>query len=700
MRILQILPELNVGGVETGTVDLAKYFVQHGHHSVVVSNGGTLVDELQRFGTKHYALPVHKKSLWLILKSIKALRTIIVNEKIDIVHARSRVPAWIAYFACRKTTAPLVTTCHGYYSNHWFSRVMGWPKLVIVPSEVIGRHMIENFGVSAKHIRLIPRSVDLEKFDIPRPGQPGKSQYVISIIGRLTPLKGHTYFLRAMAKVVRTMPLVRIWIIGDAPSQKEAYRHELELLVQRLGLNDSVEFLGNRKDIPQLLANTDCLVLSTVTQEAFGRVILEAQAASVPVVATKVGGVVEIIEDEETGLLVLPKEIDAMAHAVIRILTDKPLATKLASQAKRKLERNFTLERMAGQTLKVYEELLDSLNILVIKLSALGDVVLITASLKALREKYPKAKIYCLVGEESKKILQRCPYLDGLIIFDAHEKHRGWWKTLRFARKLRKYRFDMVVDFQNNRKSHILSFLAFPRESYGYRNNKFGFLISNSVKNPSHELPPVQHQFQILQMLGITYKPDSLLELWPSPQDNKYVDELLDSEWLSGSNNIIGINLSASAKWETKNWPLEYVVRLCDSLAAQNIRVILTGMEKDKEKARRVLSLAKSKPADLTGKTDILQLAGLIKKCRVYVTPDSAPLHLAAAMHTPFVALFGPTSSLRHLPPAENFRVIEKNPTCAPCYSSTCRIKTHVCMRDITPEEVSLKVKELMGFAE
>ena len=163
-----------------------------------------------------------------------------------------------------------------------------------------------------------------------------------------------------------------------------------------------MEFLGNRKDIPQLLANTDCLVLSTVTQEAFGRVILEAQAASVPVVATKVGGVVEIIEDEETGLLVLPKEIDAMAHAVIRILTDKPLATKLASQAKRKLERNFTLERMAGQTLKVYEELLDSLNILVIKLSALGDVVLITASLKALREKYPKAKIYCLVGEESK----------------------------------------------------------------------------------------------------------------------------------------------------------------------------------------------------------------------------------------------------------------------------------------------------------
>ncbi|OGX33496.1 MAG: lipopolysaccharide heptosyltransferase II [Omnitrophica WOR_2 bacterium RIFCSPHIGHO2_01_FULL_48_9] len=662
----------------------------------MVSHGGSLVEELERSGSKHYVLPVHEKSLWTVLQSIRALRQIIQKEKIDIVHARSRIPAWIAYFACRQTAATLVTTCHGYYSGHWISRVMGWPKLVIVPSEVIGRHMIEQFGVSAKHIRLIPRSVDLEKFNIPREDQPGRSQYIISIVGRLTSLKGHTYFLRAMAKVVRTMPFVRIWIIGDAPPKKEAYKHELELLVQRLGLTDSVEFLGNRKDIPQLLASTNVLVLSTVTQEAFGRVILEAQAAGVPVVATKVGGVVEIIDDEETGLLVLPKDIDAMAQAVIRLLNDKPLAAKLVSQAKKKLEQSFTLERMAGQTLKVYEELLGSLNILVIKLSALGDVILITASLKALREKYPKARIYCLVGQEFKEILQRCPYLDGMILFDAKEKHHGWWKLFRLGRKLRKYRFDIVVDFQNNRKSHWLSFLSFPRESYGYRNSKFGFLVSNPVKNPNHQLPPVEHQFQILQMLGIPYRENCFLELWPSAQDKKHVDGLLDAEWLGNASNIVGINLAASAKWETKNWPLEYVARLCDYLASQNIRVILTGMEKDKEKARKVLHLAKSKPADLTGKTNVLQLASLIQRCRVYVTPDSAPLHLAAAMRTPFVALFGPTTALRHLPPAQHSRVIEKKPSCAPCYSSTCRVKTHVCMKEIMPDEVAENIKALL----
>ncbi|MCK5082899.1 MAG: glycosyltransferase family 4 protein, partial [Candidatus Omnitrophica bacterium] len=116
-----------------------------------------------------------------------------------------------------------------------------------------------------------------------------------------------------MAKVIRTVPYAKIWIVGDAPAKKASNKQELKLLARRLGIENHVEFLGNRRDIPQILAKTDILVLSTITQEAFGRVILEAQASGVPVVATKVGGVVDIIDDEETGLLVLPKDTDAMA---------------------------------------------------------------------------------------------------------------------------------------------------------------------------------------------------------------------------------------------------------------------------------------------------------------------------------------------------------------------------------------------------
>src|SRR3989338_5632443 len=696
MKVLQVLPELNVGGVETGTVDFAKYLVDHGHRSVVVSNGGELVAELESRGTKHYQLPVHKKSLWTAAKCVKALRAIIREENADIVHARSRVPAWIAYFACRGTQAAFITTCHGYYGSRIFSQVMGWPKLVIRPSRVIGRHMIEHFGVLSSSVRYIPRSVDVEKFRVERPAIVGKSFFTVAIVGRLTPLKGHMFFLRAMAKVVRAMPNIRIWIIGDAPLTKQSYKSELQVLAHRLGIQGHVEFLGNRQDVAQLLAQADVFVLSTVTQEAFGRVILEAQAVGVPVVATSVGGVVDIINDGETGLLVLPKDPDGMARAVVRVLNDKKFAAQLAEAAKRRLREQFTLEHMASQTLKVYEELLNSLNILVIKISAMGDVVLVTASLKALRGKYPRAKIYCLVGKESRKVLQNCPYLDGLIIDDTRPKRKGWSRAIRLSHRLRKYRFDKIVDFQNSRKSHLLAFLSFPRESYGYDNGKWSKLLTNPLRGYRNDIPAVDHQFQLLQAMGITPPRELSLELWPSDKDRKYVQELFDAEWLGNVTRIVGINIAASQKWQTKNWPVEHIARLCDLLAGKSIRVVITGMAKDKPLVEQLLARTKSKPAVFAGRTDVLQLAALIERCKVYITPDSAPLHIAAAMRTPLVAFFGPTDSRRHQPPAKNMIILEKKPACAPCYSPRCLIMTHACLRDITPDEVAGKIESLM----
>ena len=693
MRILQILPELKVGGVETGTIDFAKYLLKHNHHSVVVSNGGALVQELEEEGIKHYELPVHKKNFFIMLRSIKTLEKIIKEERVDIVHARSRVPAWIAYFACRRAKAAFITTCHGYYGAHIFSKVMSWGKLTIVPSEVIGRHMIEDFGMPAEDIRCIPRSVDVQKFDGPRDTHRPKSQFVVSMIGRITPLKGHSFFLKAMAKVIRTMPYVKIWIIGDVPSEKESYRDELQVLVRRLGLADYVEFLGSRRDIPQLLASIDCLVLSTITEEAFGRVILEAQAAGVPVVATQVGGVVEIIDDGTTGLLVLPKDTDAMANAVMRILKDKKLAESLVAAARKKIQEKFTLEHMASQTIKAYEELLKILNILVIKIGSIGDVVLVSASLKALRQKFPHAKICCLVGEESREILRRCPYVDELIVIDSD---KNWFGLLKFARRLRKYKFDKIIDFQNNRKSHLLSFLSFSLESYGYNNKKWGFLLTDGLKLSSLPIPPVEHQFEILKMLGIAIPKDLRLEMWPASEDERYAQELLDAEWLGNSGNIVGINIAASEKWPTKNWPITHMAKLCDILAEKNIRTLITGTEKDKDAVHELLSLTKSKPAIMVAKTDISQLSCLIKRCKVFVTPDSAPMHIAAAMGTSLVSLFGPTDPLRHLPPTDKLAVIKKDLQCSPCYSSRCKILSHACMMTISPEEVAEKIEHLM----
>lgn len=696
MNILQILPELNVGGVETGTVDFAKYLVANGHKSVVVSAGGGLVEELSANGSRHYAMPVHKKNLFTMIDCVGRLAAVIREENIDIVHARSRVPAWVAFFACRQTKATLVTTCHGYYRPHFFSRAMGWGKRVIAISEVIGRHMVQDFHVPPELVRVIPRSVDLSKFQIERAAKPAGAPPVVTMIGRITPLKGHPYFLKAMAQVARQMPEVKIQVIGDVPPKKKAYKDELILLTKRLGLSANVTFMGNRRDVPQLLAHSDCLVLSTVTQEAFGRVILEAQAAGVPVVATKVGGVVEIIEDGKTGLLVMPKDPYAMAQAVLKMLHDREFAQRTVEAAQQRIDERYTIKHMAEATLDVYREVLASMSILIVKLTAVGDIILSTAAIKALRQQFPNAQLHCLTSPEGSAVLQRCPYLNNIIIFDP--RHKNLKAVLSMGRDLRRMRFDKVVDLQNNKVSHLLSFLALPKESYGYDNGKLSFLLSHKVKDDKAPLPPVEHQFRILRQMGIAYDAHVRLELWPSERDAAYAQSLLDGEWLGTTKDIVGVNIAASVRWPTKNWPAEHMAKLCDLLGQKNIRVILTGQDKDKHLARRIMQKAKAKPADMTGKTNIMQLAALIGRCKAYVSPDSAPLHVAASMGVPVLAFFGPTDPRRHMPPSDKSAILRKDLKCSPCYNGTvCKIKTHECMRGISPEEVAKKVKGLLS---
>ncbi|MFA5145399.1 MAG: lipopolysaccharide heptosyltransferase II [Candidatus Omnitrophota bacterium] len=702
MNILQILPELHVGGVETGTLDLAKYLVRLGHKAVVVSNGGELVKELESHGAVHYQLPVHKKSLFSIIKMVPLLAEIIKKEKIDIVHARSRVPAWAAYFASRKTNTVFITTCHGYYKKHPFSQVMGWAKRVIVLSNVIARHMIDDFGVPYERIRLVPRSVDLERFTYTSPDKRKREEFNVGIIGRLTPIKGHLHFIKAMAKVARSVPRIKIWIVGDAPASREAYKEEIQVLVRRLGLWNSTEFLGTQRNIPEILSNLDLLVLSTVTQEAFGRVIIEAQASGVPVVATEVGGVVDIIENGKTGLLVPPADPNSMAGAIIKIFKDKDLALSLAENAYKKVQEKYNVELMVKNTLDVYKDALNNFKILVIKFSSLGDVILSTAGLRAIREKFghssPPAgadfKITFLVGEESKDVLLRCPYIDELLVADLKNKDKGLAGLLKLGKIIRKKNFDIVIDLQNNRKSHLLSFLSLSTRRFGYDNKKLGFLLNNRIKDEKPPIDPVAHQFRVLKMLGIDSE-DRRLELWPTEEDQRYIDDLLSSQWLSANQKIVGINIGASPRWLAKSWPQAHIVKLCEALGHKDIRVVITGTESDSAKGQELVNMVKNaKIINACGKTSVNQLASLIKRCAVFISADSSPLHIASAVGTPFVALFGPTDPRRHLSLVKDCVVINKGLACGPCYKSKCKSKK--CMELIRPEEVLEAVDKLI----
>jgi lipopolysaccharide heptosyltransferase II len=681
------LPSLDVGGVETGTIDLARYLVEHGHKAITISSGGRLVRELDKINARHYNLPVGKKSPVSVIKMVGKVVEIIRREDIDIVHARSRVPALIAYFACRKTGRILITTAHGYYSKHLLSAVMGWGRYVIVASNIMAKHMVHDFGVPYDRIRLIPRGVDLSRFSFRDPDLYRPKGFTIGMISRITPLKGHPDFIKAVAILNRQIPQLKAIIVGNAP--KEKYREDLGLLIRRLGLSRTIEFFAATQDVPAVMKDLDVLVSATTTPEAFGRVIMEAQASGVPVVSTKVGGVVDIVEDGKTGLLCMPQSPKDMAEKVLRLYKDKDLWNGLVKEGRRYVESNLTLEQMTGKTLKVYEEAIKVQNILVIKMSAIGDVILSTPSLKAIRAKFPNAKINALVGVQAREVLDRCPYIDDVIVCDFKERDRGLSGLMRLGKDLRKGCFDIVIDLQNNRKSHILAFLSLAPMRYGYDNKKLSFFLNKRIKDDAPYLDPLEHQFRTLRLAGV--KPvDKTLELWPSESDEKYAQKFLEDNWAKEEQALIGINVRASLGWDTKNWPPSYIAELSDRLAKEfKMRTVLTGTVDDVELAGQIAKAAKSKPIVAAGKTSIAELAALMKHFELYITPDSAPLHIASASGIPVIALFGPTEPEKHVVRSDSCVVLCKavEMKCSPCYKPSCG-KRNTCMRKITVDDV------------
>jgi ADP-heptose:LPS heptosyltransferase/glycosyltransferase involved in cell wall biosynthesis len=705
MRVLQILPELNLGGVEKGTVELAKHLALNGHYPIVVSNGGKLERDLQEFGVKHYKLPVDKKSLKTLLL-IPKLVYIFNKEQVDIVHARSRVPALIAYIAFKRyfsgisiskllTYVPsFITTAHGYYSKHAFSKVMTRGKIVISPSKVIAKHMIDDFHVPLERIRLIPRGVNLSDYDFIAPIDKDWQHPVFAIIARLTPIKGHIEFIKAFREVLHYKPFAKAWIIGSPSPGKESYLKELELLIKRFGLENAVDFLGRRDDIPDLLKKINVLVQPSRIPESFGRVIIEAQAAGVPVVASALGGYREIIEDNKTGFLFPPRDPKALAKSLIKIIKDIDNCDRIAKTAKDKVASSYSLDKVNSNIINLYRESGKMLTILIIKFGALGDVILSIPGIRALRRKFPDANLTLLTTAGVSEIFKDCPYLDRILIYP--ERGFKYCSLFRAVKSIRKIKPDISIDLQNNKISRLIAFFSSIYQRYGFANSKLSFLLNKAQPLPKTSLLPVEHQSYLLSKLGIR-NPDKELELWADKDALARVDNFLKAHWISKNQPLVAINIAASSRWESKVWPIGKIIALIDEMGSYNIRFIITGAPLDKPAALKIIKNCKNRPIDAVGKTEISSLIALIKRSDVLLTSDSAPLHIAAAVRTPVLGLFGPTDPLRHLPSGADVYFIKKDLNCGPCYKNRCK-KRVSCMSMITIEEVKSKILNILNI--
>jgi len=251
MNILQLVPKLNIGGVEKGTVEVARHLVLNGHRAVVVSGGGLFEKKLAAIGASHYTLPVGRKNPVIMVYCYFKLKHIIRKEHIDIVHARSRVPALTGYFAARSTHKTFITTAHGQYKKHLISRVMGWGKMVITANETMAKYMKNNFGVPLDKMTIIPRGVDLNKFSFIPPSERSGKTFRVGMISRFTPLKGHLDFLKAVSYVSRKKPNVEVVLMGDRSSAKEEYIKKIELTIRRLMIDKIVTFKDSDEDVSE-----------------------------------------------------------------------------------------------------------------------------------------------------------------------------------------------------------------------------------------------------------------------------------------------------------------------------------------------------------------------------------------------------------------------------------------------------------------
>ena len=334
---------------------------------------------------------------------------------------------------------------------------MVWGRLVIAPSDALGRYLVERFGLPKERLRIVPRGVDLEEFAFQPPAEatPQGRPWRIGLIGRLSRVKGHEIALRACHQLQQQGASFTLCIVGDQPNTSE--RRALETLAQSLGLQEAVEWCGVRREIPSLIASMDLLIVPSLYPESFGRSVIEAQAVGRPVIASRIGAMADLIDDGTTGLLVPPGDPAALAQAMIRMMHDPALRARCVTAARARVEAEGGLDRMVERTLQVYDECLTKPRVLIWKLSALGDVVLATPSLRAIRRHFPRGHLTLVVGRAAYQVVARCPYADDILIYDPRRKDRGLRRRLAFLRRLRRGGFDYSIDLQNSRQTHVMA---------------------------------------------------------------------------------------------------------------------------------------------------------------------------------------------------------------------------------------------------
>ncbi|GIU67824.1 glycosyltransferase family 4 protein [Candidatus Phycosocius spiralis] len=379
--ILQVVPEMATGGVEQTTLEVASAIIAAGGKAIVFSQGGRLVNELEDLGARHIQGPAASKNPWTVFVTNPwRLIKLMEKERIDLVHARSRAPAWSAWIATRWTTTPFVTTYHGIYNaksglKRLYNSVMARGDRVIANSFFTQNHVIEEHKTAPPILTVIYRGVDIATFN-PQAVKTSRRKSLAARWGislksvrprlilpaRLTPWKGQQVLLSALFILHQKGIEFECLMVGDAQGRYE-YRDDLNVQTQRLGLSECVHFVGHCNDMAAAFALCDIAITPSIEPEAFGRTAAEAQAMGLPVIASDLGAARETIDPGVTGLLTPAGDAHALASAIEQLIALTPLERKrMGAAGQARIQQKFTTLALQRATVLVYQQLLQARN--------------------------------------------------------------------------------------------------------------------------------------------------------------------------------------------------------------------------------------------------------------------------------------------------------------------------------------------------
>ncbi len=368
--ILQVVPALVSGGVERGTLEIAKKIAETGYNSIVISAGGPLVKALEEAGSTHITMNVASKNPITIWFNARKIANVIRNRNVDIIHARSRAPAWSCYMAAKATGISLITTFHGIYNfkgalKKFYNSIMTEGKMVIAVSNFVRQHIIDNYKIDEKNITVIHRGVNHEEFSCEHVSDEMLAKFrekykvpkgatVMLLPSRMTSWKGHMVLIDALEKIKH---LNFYCIMAGDLSRHPAYIERMKSKISKYKLQGKIQLFGNEPKMLGLYGIADIVLSTSIEPEAFGRTIIEAQSMEKLVIATNIGGASETIEDNVTGFHVPPGDSDVLAakieHCLSLLGSDE--AKKITKNARKSTSEKFSLDMMLKNTLSIYD---------------------------------------------------------------------------------------------------------------------------------------------------------------------------------------------------------------------------------------------------------------------------------------------------------------------------------------------------------